>query len=182
MHLFSFVQTSAIRDNYAQQSEQTSGVGGKTDGKTSRKASKPKAGKSGHSSPSKSIKSKVRKIDSTDCLRFIHSFLQEIITDSEREDDSNLSAPQRKAEPGMKPDNRKEVRDVGSVIPSTRSLSVQEKHARSNSKVKSSKADPKASKDISPSTKAAPSRSKRKLPLEPPAQVCHRDIFLFHVY
>jgi hypothetical protein len=68
MHLFSFVQTSAICDDYAQQHEQTSGAGGKTDGKISRKASKSTAGKSGHSSASKSIKSKVRKIDFTDCL------------------------------------------------------------------------------------------------------------------
>jgi len=119
----------------AMQHEQTSGAGGKTDGKISRKASKSTAGKSGHSSASKSIKSK------------------EIITDSEREDEPNLSAPQRKAEPGMKLDNRKEG-----------------KHVRSNSKVKFSKADPKASKDISPSAKAAPSRSKRKLPREPLAQ------------
>ncbi|KAN0109130.1 hypothetical protein V8E52_009652 [Russula decolorans] len=136
----------------AMQHEQTSGAGGKTDGKISRKASKSTAGKSGHSSASKSIKSK------------------EIITDSEREDEPNLSAPQRKAEPGMKLDNRKEVRDVGGIIPSTLSLSVQGKHVRSNSKVKFSKADPKASKDISPSAKAAPSRSKRKLPREPLAQ------------
>lgn len=119
----------------AMQREQTSGVGGKTDGKTSKNPSKLKASKSGHSSTSKSIKSK------------------EIITDSEREDEPNLSAPRRKAEPGTKLDNRKE-----------------EKHARSNSKAKSSKADSKASKDISPSAKVAPSGSKRKLPPEPLAR------------
>jgi len=56
-------QTSAIFDDYAQQREQTSGVGGKADGKMSRNALKVKAGKSGHSSASKSIKSKVREID-----------------------------------------------------------------------------------------------------------------------
>jgi len=119
----------------AMQREQTSGIGGKTDGKIGRNASKLKTGKSGHSSASKSIKSK------------------EIITDSEREDGPNISAPQRKAEPGMKLDNRKE-----------------EKHPRSNSKAKPSKADPKASKDISLSAKATPSGSKRKLPPEPLAQ------------
>jgi hypothetical protein len=172
-------QTSAICDDYAQQREQTSGVGGKTDGKTSRKASKLKDGKSGYSSVSKSIKSKVRKIDFTDCLSFVHPLLQEIITDSEREDGPNLSAPQRKAEPGMKLDNHKEVRDVGGIIPSTRSLSVQEKHARSSSKIKSPRADPKASKDISPSAKAAPSGSKRKLLPEPLVQVCHCDVLHF---
>jgi hypothetical protein len=65
MHLFSFVlrsQTSAICDDYTQQREQTSGVGSKTDGKISGNASKLKVGKSGHSSASKSIKSKVRRI------------------------------------------------------------------------------------------------------------------------
>lgn len=51
-----------------QQREQTSGVGGKVDGKINRNASRLKAGKSGHSSASKSMKSKVRKIDFTDCL------------------------------------------------------------------------------------------------------------------
>ena len=57
-------------DDYIQQREQTSGVGGETDGKKSRNASKLKlkAGKSGHSSASKSVKSKVRKIYFTDCL------------------------------------------------------------------------------------------------------------------
>ena len=55
-------QTSAICNDYVQQREQTSGVGGKTDGKINRSASKPKAGKSGHTSASKSIKSKVRKM------------------------------------------------------------------------------------------------------------------------
>lgn len=125
----------------------------------------------------------MRKIDFTDCQWFIHTLLQEIITDSEREDGPNLFAPQRKAEPGMKMDNRKEVRDAGSIILSARSFSVQEKHARSNSKAKpSSKADPKASKDISPSAKATPSGSKRKLPPEPLAQVCHCDVFHFRVY
>jgi hypothetical protein len=59
---------------------------------------------------------------------------------------------------------------------------VQEKNARSNSKAKSSKADPKASKDISSSAKAAPSGSKRKIPLEPLAQVCYCDVFYFRVY
>ncbi|KAI0281149.1 hypothetical protein BGY98DRAFT_1095093 [Russula aff. rugulosa BPL654] len=117
------------------QREQTSGEGSKEDGKISRNASKLKAGKSGHSSASKSIKSK------------------EIITDSELEDGPNLSAPQLKAGPGTKMDNRKE-----------------EKQARSNSKAKLSKVDPKPSKDISPSAKVAPSGSKRKLPPEPVAQ------------
>jgi hypothetical protein len=82
----------------------------------------------------------------------------------------------------MKLDNRKEVRDAGGIIPSAHSLSVQEKHARSNSKAKPSKADTKAGKDISPSGKAAPSGSKRKLPPEPLAQVCHCDFFHFRVY
>jgi hypothetical protein len=71
MHLFFFVlgsQTSSICDDYAQQREKTSGVGGKTDGKINRNASKLKAGKGGHSSASKSMKSKVRKIFFTDCL------------------------------------------------------------------------------------------------------------------
>ncbi len=61
-------QTKAICDDNTQQREQTSGVSGKTDGKMSRNASKLKAGESGHSSASKSIKSKVRKIDLTDCM------------------------------------------------------------------------------------------------------------------
>jgi hypothetical protein len=82
----------------------------------------------------------------------------------------------------MKLDNSKEVRDVGGIFPSTCSSSVQEKHARSKSKAKSSRADPKASKDILPSTKAAPLGSKRKLPPEPLAQVCHCDVFHFRVY
>lgn len=112
----------------------------------------------------------------------IHDLLQEIITDSEREDGPNLSAPQRKAEPGMKLDNRKEVRDVGVIIPSTRSLSVQEKHVHSNSKTKSSNAEPKANKDISRSPKATPSGSKRKLPPELLAQVRHCDVFHFRDY
>jgi hypothetical protein len=43
----------------------------------------------------------------------IHPFLQEIITDSEREDGPNLSALQRKAKPDTKVDNREEVHDVG---------------------------------------------------------------------
>ena len=79
-------------------------------------------------------------------------------------------------------DNRKEVRDAGGIILSTHSFSVQEKQARSNSRAKLSKVDPKPSKDISPSAKVAPSGSKRKLPPEPLAQVCHCDVFHFHVY
>jgi len=82
----------------------------------------------------------------------------------------------------MKLDNRKEVRDVGGIIPFTRSLSVQGKHARSNSKAKSPKAGPKASKDISSSAKVATSGSKRKLPPEPLAQVRQCDVFHFRVY
>ena len=79
----------------------------------------------------------------------------------------------------MKLDNHKEVRDVGGIIPSTRSLSVQVKHVLSNSKAKSSKADPKASKVITPSAKTALSGSKRKLLPEPLEQVCHCDVFRF---
>jgi len=109
----------------------------------------------------------------------VHPLLQEFITDSECDDGPSLFAPQRKAEPGMKLDKRKEVRDVGGTIPSTHSLSVQEEHVHSNPKAKSSKTDPKASKDISPSAKATPSRSKRKLTLEPVAQVCHCYVFHF---
>lgn len=82
----------------------------------------------------------------------------------------------------MKLDNRKEVRDIASIFLSSRSSSVQEKYARSKSKAKSSKADPKANKDISPSAKAAPSGSKRKLPPELLVQVCHCDVFHFRVY
>ena len=108
----------------------------------------------------------------------VHPLLQEFITDSECEDGPNSFAPQRKAEPGMKLDKRK-VRDVDGTIPSTHSLSAKEKHVHSNPKAKSSKADPKASKDISPSAKATPSRSKRKLTLEPVAQVCHCYVFHF---
>src|SRR5713101_943888 len=107
--------------------------------------------------------------------------MQETITDSDREDGLNLPAPQRRAEPGTKLDNRKEVRDVGDIIPSTRSLSAQEKHARSNSKVNPSKVDRKASKDISPSSKAAPSGPKRKFPPEPLAQVRHCDVSHFRL-
>ncbi len=46
----------------------------------------------------------------------IHPSLQEIITDSEREDGPNLSAPQLKTEPSMKLDNREDVRDVGDIM------------------------------------------------------------------
>ncbi len=45
----------------------------------------------------------------------VHPPLQEIITDSELEDEPGLSVPQRKAEPSMKPDNREEVHDVGGI-------------------------------------------------------------------
>jgi hypothetical protein len=68
MHLSSFIQTSAIYDDHAQQREQTSGVGGTMGGKISKNVSKQKVNKSGHSSASKSIKSKVRGIEFTDCL------------------------------------------------------------------------------------------------------------------
>ena len=186
MHLFSFVlrlQTSAICDDYAQQREQTSGVGGKTDGKISGKASKLKAGKSGHSSASKSIKSKVRKIDFTDYDSFTFFSRKLLQTLSVRIDLISSARQRVKRNQAL---NwiiaKKYAYDVGGIIPSTRSLPVQEKQAPSKSKAKSSKADPKASKDITPSAKAASSGSKRKLPPEPLAQVCYCDVFHFCVY
>ena len=112
----------------------------------------------------------------------VYAPLQEIITDSEREDGPNISAPQRKAEAGMKLDNRKEVREVSVITPSTRSMSVQEKRVHSNSKAKPSNAEPKANKDISRSPKATPSGSKRKLPPDPLAQVWYCDVLHFRDY
>ena len=69
MQLSSFVlrlQRDVIYDDYAQQCEQTSGVGGTSYGKISKNVSKLKASKSGHISTIKSIKSKVRRIEYTD--------------------------------------------------------------------------------------------------------------------
>ena len=59
---------------------------------------------------------------------------------------------------------------------------MQEKSVRPNSKAKISRADSKSSKGTSPLIEAAHLGPKRKLPLEPLAQVCHHDVFHFHTF
>ena len=59
---------------------------------------------------------------------------------------------------------------------------MQEKSVRPNPKAKISRADPKSSKGTSPLIEAAHLGPKRKLPLEPLAQVCHHDVFHFHTF
>lgn len=80
-----------------------------------KKRSKLKVNKVGHSSSSKSIKSKVCRIEPL-WLFTICPFLQEIITDSEREDGPNISALQRKVKLNMKVDNHEEVYDVDGIM------------------------------------------------------------------